>query len=48
MGTETEHGSAHCPFQVIKDFLQVRPYSRHDREQFFIYLDHSPVKTSQL
>ena len=35
--------SAYCPFKIIKGYLEVRPPSKRDDEQFFVFRNGSPV-----
>ena len=37
-----------CPFQILKDYLQVQGKYTSDLEQFFVFSDSSAVKPAQL
>ena len=36
-----------CPFQLLQQYLAIRPKYRHDHNQFFVFSDRSPVKPVQ-
>ena len=33
-----------CPFQILREYLQVRPKYDTIKEQFFVFRDRSPLK----
>ena len=37
-----------CPYQVIRHFLAVRPHVKSTYEQFFVFVDNSPVKPNHV
>ena len=37
-----------CPFQLLRDYINIRKRSRMDDEQFFVFRDKSPVKPMHL
>ena len=40
---KTSYRTTFCPFKLLNDYLQMRPNSLHDNEQFFVCSDNSPV-----
>ena len=47
--TELQHKTSvhipeYCPFQLLRDYLQIRRSKRNKEEQFFVFSDQSPVK----
>lgn len=37
-----------CPFQVVREFLDVRGYKLSDRDPLFVFADNSPVRPHQV
>lgn len=37
-----------CPYEVVREFLQIRGPKLNDRDPLFVFRDNSPVKTFQL
>ena len=38
----------HCPYQLLRGYLNCRPKYTRDEEQFFVFRDCSPIKTSHV
>ena len=38
----------YCPFEILREFLDVRPKYRSDSEAFFVFQDRSPVKPDNM
>ena len=37
-----------CPYQALRDYIELRPGYRHDNEQFFIFRDSNAVKPENM
>ena len=37
-----------CPFELIRDYIKVRPVALSDEEQFFVFRNNSPVKPNNV
>ena len=44
----TAHFTPYCPYQMLNDYLELRPKYISDDEAFFVFRDRTPVKLSHM
>ena len=38
----------YCPYQLLRDYIDIRPKFKNPNEPFFVFSDHSPVSPVQM
>ena len=46
--SQSNNRGIYCPYDLLRPYLKQRPKYVRDKEQFFVFQDRTPVKTTQV
>ena len=46
-GRKSKSANPYCPYKLLQEYIDIRPHSTSEIEQFFVFADRSPVTPLQ-